>query len=124
MTASQIIACAIAWTAAIVACTAYVLVRRRARRENTVRYQLQHPFRGGVLTTEKPLTEAEFDALRAKLEREYAQYCGGRAVPVVDVTEEEPGTCSHYQPPAKPEDSGYCARCGMFDYKHPRTTHA
>ncbi|WP_329336142.1 hypothetical protein OG252_13240 [Streptomyces sp. NBC_01352] len=26
--------------------------------------------------------------------------------------------CPAYQPPATPEDSGLCPRCGMFDYKH------
>lgn len=26
--------------------------------------------------------------------------------------------CRVYRPPATPEDSGLCARCGMFDYKH------
>lgn len=26
--------------------------------------------------------------------------------------------CSAYQPPATPADSGMCADCGMYDYKH------
>ncbi|WP_405960809.1 hypothetical protein OG235_27990 [Streptomyces sp. NBC_00024] len=26
--------------------------------------------------------------------------------------------CSAYRPPATSADSGLCARCGMFDYKH------
>lgn len=26
--------------------------------------------------------------------------------------------CPAYQPPTIPEDSGLCARCGMYDYKH------
>jgi len=26
--------------------------------------------------------------------------------------------CSVYRPPATAEDSGLCARCGMYDYKH------
>ncbi|MDX2513846.1 hypothetical protein PV355_01525 [Streptomyces stelliscabiei] len=30
----------------------------------------------------------------------------------------EGAVCSAYQPPASPEDSGLCAGCGMFDYKH------
>lgn len=28
--------------------------------------------------------------------------------------------CGVYQPPTTPEDSGYCARCGMTDWKHGR----
>jgi hypothetical protein len=30
----------------------------------------------------------------------------------------EGAVCSAYQPPATSADSGLCARCGMFDYKH------
>lgn len=26
--------------------------------------------------------------------------------------------CSAYQPPSTSADSGLCARCGMFDYRH------
>ncbi|WP_405676763.1 hypothetical protein OG292_19195 [Streptomyces sp. NBC_01511] len=32
--------------------------------------------------------------------------------------------CTRYQPPAAPESSGLCGRCGMTDYKHRRTTRA
>jgi hypothetical protein len=28
--------------------------------------------------------------------------------------------CAAYQPPNTPQDSGLCARCGMYDYKHTR----
>jgi len=31
----------------------------------------------------------------------------------------EPATCDAYQPATSAADSGLCARCGMFDYKHP-----
>jgi hypothetical protein len=30
----------------------------------------------------------------------------------------EPTACDAYQPPTTPADSGLCARCGMYDYKH------
>ena len=30
--------------------------------------------------------------------------------------------CVAYQPPATPAGSGLCARCGMFDYKHPEAS--
>ena len=81
MTTSQIIACAISWTAAIVAITALVLVRR-ARRESATHYRVEYPDGRGMLTTRKPLTEAEFKALETQWRRRY-----GRALD----EEEEPG---------------------------------
>lgn len=30
----------------------------------------------------------------------------------------EPHPCGTYLPPTTPEDSGLCARCGMYDYRH------
>ena len=30
----------------------------------------------------------------------------------------KPAACGAYQPPADPADSGLCARCGMYDYRH------
>lgn len=79
MTVSQIIACAIAWTAAIVAITAHVAIR----------YHLRMPLYGGTLTTVEPLTEEEFAALAARLEREYGKYRDGRAMPVVEIDDKE-----------------------------------
>jgi hypothetical protein len=32
------------------------------------------------------------------------------------------GVCNAYRPPTTPEDSGLCARCGMYDYRHPAET--
>ncbi|MFJ2004755.1 hypothetical protein [Streptomyces chartreusis] len=31
----------------------------------------------------------------------------------------EPAPCDAYEPPADPADTGFCARCGMFDHQHP-----
>ena len=32
---------------------------------------------------------------------------------------DHPGVCDAYAPPTdNPEDSGFCARCGMFDWRH------
>lgn len=31
---------------------------------------------------------------------------------------DEGTVCSAYQPPATSAESGLCARCGMYDYKH------
>lgn len=101
MTASQILACAIGWTVAIVAITALVLTRRS--REERVRYRVEYSDGHGMLTTQKPLTEAELKAFEAQWRRRY-----GRTN----------AACSAYQPPAAPVDSGLCARCGMYDYKH------
>lgn len=39
-------------------------------------------------------------------------------------TSSEGTVCATYQPPATPADSGLCARCGMFDYKHSKQSDA
>ncbi|WP_143662383.1 hypothetical protein [Streptomyces sp. Amel2xC10] len=31
---------------------------------------------------------------------------------------DEAAPCAAYEPPIDPEDTGFCARCGMFDFKH------
>jgi hypothetical protein len=113
----QITACAFAWVAAIVAMVALVLTVRSTRHDGTIRYRLQYPVPGGQITT-GALTEAEFEALTAKLEAEYGKYQGGRAMPLRVLNEEEPSACPAYQPPTVAADSGLCARCGMYDYKH------
>jgi hypothetical protein len=87
VTTGQITACALAWAAAVVAMVALVLTARSARHDGTVRYQLEYPVPGGRITT-GPLTEAEFEALTAKLEAEYGKYRDGRAMPL-DVLDEE-----------------------------------
>ncbi|UJV42077.1 hypothetical protein [Streptomyces sp. AMCC400023] len=33
-------------------------------------------------------------------------------------TVEDGTVCGAYKPPATSADSGLCARCGMFDYRH------
>lgn len=65
MTTSEIIACVISITAAIVSITAYVAVRRAQR----PRYDVQWPTNDGMLTA-RGLTRAEFDALMARLKSE------------------------------------------------------
>jgi len=30
--------------------------------------------------------------------------------------------CGAYRPPATANNSGLCARCGMYDYKHPEAS--
>jgi hypothetical protein len=64
VTTSQIIACAIGWTAAIVAITALVSVRR-ARRQ-PVRWETD----GGMVTFDRKLTDSEVEEFKTRwLER-------------------------------------------------------
>lgn len=66
MTASQIIACAIGVTAAIVAITAFVLTKQRSQ---PARYDVRWHAGGGEFTA-RGLTEKEFDTLMQRLKRE------------------------------------------------------
>lgn len=46
---------------------------------------------------------------------------GEQPAPDTTATQAADGpVCASYQPPATPEDSGLCARCGMYDYRHTR----
>ncbi|MFE4420459.1 hypothetical protein [Streptomyces sp. NPDC056817] len=38
--------------------------------------------------------------------------------PEPDSAATEPAACDSYQPPTTPAETGLCARCGMYDYKH------
>lgn len=67
MTVSQIIACAISVTAAIVSITALVLTRRQARiiqraRREPVRWEVED----GMLTFDRKLTVEEVEAFKAE----------------------------------------------------------
>ena len=66
VTTSQIIACAIGMTAAIVAITAYLATARRAR---PARYDVRWQIPGGEFTA-RGLTEKEFKTLMARLKSE------------------------------------------------------
>lgn len=58
---------------------------------------------GGEVTVTAPMSKADYEAFKAAwLERHRT----------------DGAVCPGYQPPATPEDSGLCVRCGMFDYKH------
>lgn len=97
----QTIACAIAWTAAIVAVWALASLRRTARQIRAERRTF--PWRGGEITVTAPMSDADYEAFKARWT--------GTGVGV-------DGACAAYQPPATPADSGLCAGCGMYDYKH------
>lgn len=119
MTTAQIFACAVAWSAVIVAVTAYVtarVTRHRAATRWHIRYPVD-PFDGhGWLETQKPLTEEEYEALKVAWRREYGN--NRTAYHVKELRPVDPVACSAFRPSTDPADSGLCARCGMFDYKH------
>lgn len=108
MTAIRIVSCAFALAAVVVAVCSVISTRRalrstqRALREIQAR-QRSFPRDGGEVTVTAPMTEADYEAFKAR----WQAVCG-RAV----------AACPAYQPPATPADSGLCARCGMYDYKH------
>jgi hypothetical protein len=98
----QIIATALACIAAGIAVWGAVDGRRTVLRLRAERRTFAIPG-GGEVTVTAPMSEAEYEALKPSWLKAH-----GRAGAV----------CSGYQPPATSEDSGLCARCGMFDYKH------
>lgn len=105
MTASQITA-AIACTAALLAVlAAFMSYRARRAVERTI------PVRdgGGVITFPRRMSDAEVEAFKARWQAKYG---------------ETGAVCSAYQPPATADDSGLCACCGMFDYKHSEASDA
>lgn len=68
MTTSQIIACAIGWTAAGVACWALISLRRTARELRAQRRTF--PANGGEITVTAPMSDADYEAFKARwLER-------------------------------------------------------
>lgn len=101
MTLSQIIACTISGAAAAIAIWALVSLRRTTRQIRAERRTF--PWRGGEITVTAPMSDADYQALKAS-------FTGATTWP--------DGACEAYQPPATAVDSGLCARCGMYDYKH------
>lgn len=115
MTTSQIIACATTWTAAIVAITAIVRVRRPLP---------------GIPYTPSPrehcgsLAPQFFDngprvecVLRPGHQGSHADDRGARWW-LMPVAAKDGTVCEAYRLPTTAEDSGLCAGCGMSDYKH------
>lgn len=111
MTTSQILACAIAWTAAIVAVIAYVLARRRSRPES-VAWTID----GGEITFDQALTERQVEEFKARWVKTYGN--NQAAHRVEELRPVAPVACSTFRPSTEPADSGLCAGCGMYDYKH------
>lgn len=72
MTLSQIIAAAIAWTAAGIALYALLEVRRSARNTPQMSCPCHQPL-STVITMPRQLTEAEFEELKARWNRLYGR---------------------------------------------------
>jgi hypothetical protein len=83
VTTSQIIACAISWTAAIVAVTALVKLRRAASELRAERRTFSTPDGGGEVTVTAPMTDAEYEEFRARWLATYGNNQG--AHPVVEL---------------------------------------
>ena len=81
---------------------------RRFRRRYEERWGVPYdertfPVGGGEVTITAPMSQADYEDLKARWLQRYGQ--SGAA-------------CDAYQPPATAADTGLCARCGMYDYKH------
>jgi hypothetical protein len=116
VTADQIIACAIAWTAAVVAIAALMLVRRA--RSATPGTPPPREYCGNLapqIFEHSPRTEC---VLRPGHSGSHANERGARWWYDPNLTVEDGAVCEAYRVPATAEDSGLCAGCGMSDYKH------
>lgn len=121
MTAGQIIPSAITWVAAIAAVIAAALswrVQQQARNTLLAVHAERRTFawRGGEVTITAPMSNADCEALKEKWQREHGN--NRAAHQVEELRPVSPVACSAYQPSTEPADSGLCAGCGMFDYKH------
>lgn len=122
MTNSQIIACAIAWTAALVACIPFIAQRLATRR--AIPYTPPPREHCGEM---KPSFFASSQpaecVLRPRHTGSHADEHGTRWQ-LIPVAVEDGAVCEVYQLPTTAENSGLCARCGMYDYKHEEQPHA
>lgn len=85
MTTSQIIACTIASTAAVIAVWALVSLRRTARQIRAERRTL--PWRDGVITFSGRMSDADYEAFKARWQATHKPGC---AHPVEPIDEEQP----------------------------------
>lgn len=114
MTTSQIIACAISWTAAPAAAIAATLALRAQQQAQAALIAVRTERRtfstpdGGVFTFDRRMSDAEVAAFKARWQETYG----------TPGTAQEGTVCGAYRVPATAEDSGLCAGCGMFDYRH------
>jgi hypothetical protein len=90
VTAGQILACAIAWTAAIVAITALVRIRHTARDLRRVHDRTFSVGNGGgEVTVTAPMSDAEYEELKARWLAAYGNNHGAHPVTALRPTGEE-----------------------------------
>lgn len=106
---------ALAWTAAIAAVIAAALAWRNQQQGRDTLAAIRAERRtfpvpdGGQITVTAPMPDAQYEAFRT-----FWRATHGKPSAV----------CEAYQVPSSSEESGLCARCGMFDYKHQESTDA
>lgn len=126
MTTSQLIASAITWVAAIAAVIGAALSWRAQQQTRDTLLAVRAERRtfttpgGGEVTVTAPMSDAEYEELKARWLETYGK--PGTAHPVVELDPDE-AVCEVYRLPTTSESSGLCARCGMFDYKHHEARH-
>lgn len=116
MTASQIFACAVAAIPTIAAIVMLVLVRRARPTTPDTAHPCEHC--GNLapqILEHSPRTEC---VLRPGHTGSHANERGARWWYDPNLTVEDGAACEAYRVPATAEDSGLCADCGMYDYKH------
>jgi uncharacterized protein YbjT (DUF2867 family) len=119
VTTSQLIASAITWAAAIAAVVAAALSWRAQQQARDFLVAVRAERRtfttpgGGEVTVTAPMSDAEYEEFRTRWQATY-----GKPGAVVELPDEDGAVCEAYQPPTTSEQSGLCARCGMYDYKH------
>lgn len=138
MTTFQIIFSAVTWIAAVAAVIGAALSFRAQQQAQAALVAVRVERRtsyipgGGELTFNPSLSDAEVDQIKAHwLERHGKAGAAGSAhkvtmqpgrmpanPPAPVASGQNAGACSAYLPPTNAADSGLCARCGMFDYKH------
>lgn len=115
MTTVQIIALPITCAAAILAVLGAVLSWRAGKRARRAA-ERTFPWRGSEITVTAPMSNADYEALKEKWQREHGN--NQAAHRVKELRSVSPVACSAFQPSTEPADSGLCAGCGMYDYKH------
>jgi hypothetical protein len=83
VTTSQIIACAITWTAVATACWEHGRARKATRQLRAERRTFSTPDGGGEVTVTAPMTDAEYEEFRARWLETYGNNQG--AHPVVEL---------------------------------------
>lgn len=124
MNTSQLIASVITWTAGLAAMIAAALAWRAQQQARDFLIAVRAERRtfttsgGGEVTVTAPMSDAQYEALRARWLETY-----GKPGAVVELLNEDGAVCEAYRLPTTSESSGLCACCGMSDYKHQERRH-